>query len=150
MSSKKGYREDYVKVRFHVEFGPPSLFERVRYKMQNVTKLYLEGAHFTKRVQEREIPRNVMDELLQFDIDTWSLKTAEVREDRGKFVNSTWEKVIDGVPYWVTIGMGNYIKTIVIRTSSGMDKCVRNGEFYDFVEQVNRGLMDEDTRADGQ
>lgn len=57
-----------------------------------------------------------------------------------KVFNSTWERVIDGHHYWVTIG--NYVKIIVDRTTSGMDKCVRSGELYDFVERVNAELMD--------
>lgn len=138
------YHEDYNKIRFHVEFGPPALFERVRFKMKDVHKLYLQGSHFIKRAQERQIPEEIMQSLLNFDVNEWTLKTTEVREDRGKFVNSTWEKTIDGVHYWVTIGMGNYIKTIVLRDTSGMDRCVRSGPYYDFVERVNRQLMDEE------
>ena len=78
--------------------------------------------------------------MLESDASTWMRKTAEVRTDRGKFVNSAWERVIDGHHYWGTIG--NYVKTIVDRTTSGMDKCVRSGELYDFVERVNAELMD--------
>ena len=70
--------------------------------------------------------------------------TASVREDRGKFVDSTWEIVIDGVRYWVTIGMGTFIKTIVIKETSGVENCIRSGGYYDFVEKVNRKLIDED------
>ena len=35
------YRENYPKARFHIQFGPPSLFERVRFKMRDAHKLYL-------------------------------------------------------------------------------------------------------------
>ncbi len=76
---------------------------------------------YKKRLSERDIPTEVLEALLDFDASTWNLQTAEVRTDRGKFVNSTWEKVIDGRHYWVTIGIGNYVKTIVDRTTSGMD-----------------------------
>lgn len=137
------YREIYDKARFHIAFGPPSLFERVRFKMKDVHKLFLHGTHYRKRVLERNVPPDVLDALLDFDADSWELKTAEVRVDRGKFVNSTWEKVIDGHHYQVTIGMGNYVKTIVDKTTSGMDKCVRAGSLYEFVEQVNAELMRE-------
>ena len=40
------YKQNYKRVRFHVEFGPPSLFERVRFKMKDVTTLYMDGVHF--------------------------------------------------------------------------------------------------------
>ena len=137
-------------IRFHIEFGPPSLFERVRFKMKDVHKLNLDGAHFNKRVSERDIPESVIEKLKSFDCNEWTLKTAEVRKDRGKFINSTWEVVCNGNPYWVTIGVGNYITTIVLRDSSGVEKCLRNGEYYDFVEDVNRKLMDEDLKLLGQ
>ena len=67
---------------------------------------------------------------------------ASVRSDRGKFVDSTWEACVDDLRYWVTIGMGNYVRTIVAKDSSGVEKCVRGGDFYEFVERVNRELMD--------
>ena len=79
--------------------------------MRDVTTLYMDGVHFQTRASERNIPDDVMSRLLQFDINEWKVVTASVREDRGKFVDSTWEIVIDGVRYWVTIGMGTFIKT---------------------------------------
>lgn len=138
------YKENYSKARFHIQFGPASLFERVRFKMKDAHRLYLDGTHYQKRLSERNIPPEILRALCSFDAETWELKTAEVRTDRGKFVNSTWEKVIDGHRYQVTIGMGNYVKTIVDRTSSGMDKCIRSGELFDFVEHVNAELMREE------
>ena len=30
------YRENYPNARFHIRFGPPSLFERVRFKMRDI------------------------------------------------------------------------------------------------------------------
>ena len=112
--------------------------------MKDVHRLYLEGSHYKKRITERDIPPEILEALLNFDASSWSLQTAEVRTDRGKFVNSTWEKIIDGHRYWVTIGMGNYVKTIVERTTSGMNKCIRSGDLYDFVERTNTQLMAED------
>ena len=54
------YKEDYKRVRFHIEFGPTSLFERVKYKMRDVRKLYLNGTHFEERMTNRNIPENVV------------------------------------------------------------------------------------------
>ena len=138
------YNKRFEKVRFHEEFGPAALFERVRYKMKDVTRLYLDGDHFQKRASERDIPTSVLDRLLDFDINEWTVVTASVRNDRGKFVDSTWEIKIGDVRYWVTIGLGSFIITIVRKDCSGVENCVRDGEFYNFVEQVNRQLMDED------
>jgi len=138
------YTAKYKKIRFNAEFGPPSLFERVRYKMQYVSELYMDGQHFQARLSERDIPDSVINRLLHFNIDEWVLRTAEVREDRGKFVDSTWEIEQDGIRYWVTIGIGQYITTIVVKESSGVEKCLRGGEYYDFVEKVNQELMEAD------
>ena len=135
------YKENYDKERFHIEFGPASLFERVRFKMKDVRALFIEGSHFKTRVDERDIPVEVIEKLMNFNVEQWKLKTAEVRKDRGKFVNSTWEIEYSGCVYWVTIGIGNYIKTIVQRNSSGVEKCIKSGEYYDFVEHVNNELM---------
>ena len=112
--------------------------------MKDSHKLYLNRSHYQKRLLERSIPPEILEALLDFDASTRELQTAEVRTDRGKLVNSTWEKIIDGHHYQVTIGIGNYVKTIVDRTTSGMDKCVRSGELYDFVERVNSKLMSEE------
>lgn len=112
--------------------------------MKDVTTLHMDGVHFQTRASERNIPDEVMSRLLQFNINEWKVVTASVREDRGKFVDSTWEIVIGGVRYWVTIGMGTFIKTIVIKETSGVENCIRSGGYYDFVEKVNRKLMDED------
>lgn len=138
------YNKKFKRVRFHEEFGPESLFERVRYKMKDVTQLYLDGEHFQRRTSERDIPDSVMERLLNFDINEWKVVTASVRNDRGKFVDSTWEITVDGVRYWITIGLGSFIITIVRKDCSGVENCVRGGEFYNFVEQVNRQLMNQD------
>lgn len=138
------FKAKYKKIRFNAEFGPPSLFERVRYKMGDVTELYMDGEHFKARLSERDIPDAVIERLRHFNIAEWILRTAEVREDRGKFVDSTWEVEEKGIRYWVSIGLGNYITTIVKKDSSGIEKSIRSGVYYDFVEQVNRELMNAD------
>jgi hypothetical protein len=138
------FNAKYKKIRFNAEFGPPSLFERVRYKMRDVTELYMDGAHFKARLSERDIPDAVIKRLRHFNIAEWTLRTAEVREDRGKFVDSTWEVEEEGIRYWVSVGLGNYITTIARKDSSGVEKCIRSGDYYDFVEQVNIELMDAD------
>jgi hypothetical protein len=70
--------------------------------------------------------------------------TAEVRTDKGKFVNTAWSVDIDGEEWWVVIGFEATMKT-VIRASPGKlglgDDIVRSGELYDFVARVNTQLM---------
>jgi hypothetical protein len=138
------YNNRFKKVRFHAQFGPESLFERVKYKMKDVTQLYLDGEHFQKRACERDIPDSIIKRLLHFDINEWKVVTASVRSDSGKFIDSTWEISINGIRYWVTIGLGSFIVTIVKKDCSGVENCIRSGEFFDFVEQVNRKLMEKD------
>lgn len=133
-------------VRFNVEFGPPSLFERVEYKMKDVHTLHMNGPHFNARLSDRNIPEEVKEHIINFNTDEWHLVTAEVRREKGKFYNSTWEYCCDGCAYWVTIGLGECVMTIVRKESSGVEKCIRDGEYYDFVEEVNRKLMDEDMK----
>jgi len=144
------YRRDYGTAWFHVDFGPPSLFERVRFKMACVHTLFF-GKHFNRRAAERDVSSAVLDELTHFDSSRWVLRMAEVRTDRGKFVNSTWEIICDGEAYWVSIGVGNYIKTVYrCGPTSGLGKCVRYGELYEFVEKVNRELMDAEPGVRGE
>lgn len=138
------YKENYKRARFNIEFGPASLFERVAFKMKDVHQLYLKGEHFSLRNNERDIPEYVFEKLNNFNSDEWRLVTASVRTDRGKFVDSTWEFIYDDIRYWVTIGVGNYVKTIVIKETSGVEKCIKSGELYKFVEQVNRELMEQE------
>jgi len=71
---------------------------------------------------------------------------AEVRIDKGKFVNSTWERMLNGKRYWVTVGFNNCIQTIVVKETSGFGKIARNGELYDYVQKVNRALMEDENK----
>lgn len=135
------FKSNFQTHRFYVEYGPNSLFERVKFKMQDVHELNLEGPHFKMRLRERSIPQEILESLRNFDEDTWALKTVEVRTDKGKFVSSTWEKSVAGHRYQITIGIGNIVETIVEKDSSGAGKCVQNGELYDMVEMVNKNLM---------
>lgn len=134
-------------MRFSVEFGPASLFERVYFKMRDVHSLKAHGHHYMVRISERHIPGEVLQAITDFKIKDWRLVTAEVRKDRGKFYNSTWEYQFDGKRYWLTIGLGNVIETIVEKNSSGIKKCIQSGEIYDFVDDVNRKLMLEEAKS---
>ena len=65
-------------VRFHAEFGPPSLFERVRFKMKSVDKLIMDGSHFNARASERNIPPEIIEKLQHFSTPLESLTTMVV------------------------------------------------------------------------
>ena len=73
----------------------------------------------------------------------WKVVTAEVRNDKGKFVNSTWEYEIDSIRYWITVGFNDTVQTIIIKDSSGLNNIVKDGQLYDFVDKVNKELMEE-------
>lgn len=135
----------FEKARFHIDFGPKSLFDRVSYKMKNVVMLNIDSIHYNERVSERKIPQEVMDRIAIFSVSDWRLVACEVRIDKGKFVNSTWEIVVDGKRYWITIGFNNTVETIVQKNSSGTDGITKTGELYDYVDKVNSELMSEAT-----
>lgn len=130
----------FEKSRFHIEFGPESLFERVIFKMKDIHELKF-TTHCIKRCIERQIPIHIIDKIKEFNIQNWQLVTSEVRNDKGKFINSTWERIIDNRKYWITIGFNNVVQTVVIKNSKGTNKAIKSGEIYDFVDKVNKELM---------
>ena len=140
MITKKSYFK-FKTARFHIDTGPDSLFTRVRFKMKDVTDLRIDGKHFSGRCIERNIPEELIRKIQIFSKDEWTVKTAEVRTDSGKFINSTWETIYEGQRYWITIGWSQLVETIVSKTSSGKCGITTGGELYEFVEKVNADLM---------
>lgn len=67
--------------RFHVHYGPASLFKRVKYKFQEPRTLELHGKDFNERMKERDIPDSVIQSLLEFHPSQWNVVTSEVRND---------------------------------------------------------------------
>lgn len=133
----------FEKARFHVTTGPQSLFDRVRFKMKGKRNLQVHASHLAARAVERDAPLAV---IAAFDACEWELVTVEVRADTGKFVNSAWKREIDGQWWWVVIGLGDTIETVIDTDKCGIGKSiVTTGNLYDLVEKVNRELM----RAEG-
>lgn len=134
---------NFTKSRFHIDYGPASLFERVRYIMASCEEIKLHSKHFKERTLEREIPIEVINSLTRFSVDHWELIMAEVRNDTGKFVSSTWQLTYDGIEYVVVIGLHNAAQTVFSKDNnpSLMKLIVKSGPQYDFVERVNRELM---------
>ena len=91
-----GLNTKFPIARFHKSTGPKSLFDRVYFKMANIHHLDLHGEHYNKRITERNIPKFVLDKIDRFDVSEWTLVMCEVRADKGKFINSTWEIVYNG------------------------------------------------------
>lgn len=144
MRNGKKRRFCFDTAKFHVDYGPNSLFDRVRYKMGNVTELRFNIPHYQQRVVERNIPEKVLWEMQYFDAAKWSVESAEVRTDSGKFISSTWVRKIDGRLFSITIGLGNSVVTIYEKNSTGTSQCIRSGPLYDFVSEVNQKLMNEE------
>jgi hypothetical protein len=129
----------FEKARFHVATGPPSLFDRVRFKMRGRRTLKVHAPHVAVRAADREAP---LAAIADFDPAEWKLVTAEVRTDTGRFVNSAWACTIDGRQWWVVIGLHDTIETVIETTKRGLgDSVVTSGEVYDRVDRVNRALM---------
>ena len=131
----------FIKARFHIDFGPEALSERVHYKMDSVKTVGMHAPHFIERAAQRRIPQEVLDRVEDFGSAEWELAACEVRVDTGKFVNSTWETVFDGQSYWLTIGLGNVAEELNRKTGEGKEGIVTEGDLYDYVRAVNRGLM---------
>ena len=131
----------FQKARFHILTGPESLFERVRFKLRDCKVLQLHATHLKERAELRNIH---LDSFARFDLNTWSLKTVEVRIDTGKFVNSAWEVVVNGHEWWVVIGLPNTIENVFpAEHKKGLGSMIiTQGPLYDFASRINRELMD--------
>jgi hypothetical protein len=107
-------------------------------------ELKLHATHFKLRAGERATPAV---ELKDFDPRIWKLVSAEVRTDTGKFVNSAWDVNVSGrrwrvVIGLVVIGLHDAVETaFTVNDARGPREVVRGGMLYDFVERVNRELM---------
>lgn len=129
----------FEKARFHVISGPQSLFDRVRFKMKGKRTLRVHASHLATRAAERDAP---LDEIANFDASEWELVTVEVRADTGKFVNSAWKREIKGRWWWVVIGLGDIIETVIETDKRGIgDSIVTTDRLFDLVEKNNRDLM---------
>ncbi|MFE2302609.1 hypothetical protein ACFXAW_30990 [Streptomyces sp. NPDC059445] len=127
--------------RFHVESGPESLFVRVRHILREPVRLAARGGHVTERIRQRDAP---VEELVSFDPTSWDLVSAEVRTDTGRWVKSTWRVRADGRDWWVVVGLGDALVTVIDvdpwRRGRGQDVVVE-GPLYVKVDAVNAELM---------
>ncbi|MFI2374830.1 hypothetical protein ACH5AO_07140 [Streptomyces sp. NPDC018964] len=128
-------------VRFHVESGPDSLFTRVRHILSEPMRLKAHGTHVTDRLEQRGAP---LDTLTRFEPESWELVSAEVRTDTGKWVKSTWRVWADERFWWVVIGLGNALVTVIDvdpRRRGMGEGIVTGGPLYARVDAVNAELM---------
>ena len=137
----------FIRARFHIDFGPEALFDRIHYKMDPVRTLEI-SERFVERAAQRRIAQEVLDRVEDFGASDWELTSCEVRVDTGKFVSSTWETEYDGRRYWLAIGLGNAAEAIERRDPACGD-VVKDGDLYDYVRAVNRGLMADAVPSEG-
>ncbi|MFE0966411.1 hypothetical protein [Streptomyces fungicidicus] len=127
--------------RFHVESGPDSLFTRVRHILSEPVQLKAHGTHVTERLEQRGAP---FETLTCFDPGSWELVSAEVRTDTGTWVKSTWRVRADERYWWVVVGLGNALVTVIQvdprRRGTG-EGIVTGGLLYARVDAVNGELM---------
>jgi hypothetical protein len=132
--------------RFHVDSGPASLFERVRFKIRGARDLVLTHEHFENRQTERSFPSELV---LPFDPEEWELLTAEVFNS-GKFGKTTWARVYSGKRWFITFAKGDIAVTAYAgspRSRGNGPIIVTSGPFFNKVEQVNRELMESETSS---
>ena len=138
-----GYRRRTA--RFHVETGPAPLFERVHFKMEGPRQLGLHGPHVQERALERGAP---LDRIRSFDSSDWELRTADVDVAKGKFVKSAWYRSMDGAGWWIVIGLGDVLMTVIDTDKFGLGpEVVRSGDLYRRVADVNAELMEAEATA---
>lgn len=135
-----GYKREIA--RFHIDTGPESLFERVRFKMKGVRQLALHGSHVQQRANEREAP---LDLIQSFSSNDWELRTADVDVKKGKFVKSAWYKKFGDRGWWIVIGIGDVLMTVIETDKFGYGPdIVHSGNLYEHVARVNKKLMKEE------
>lgn len=139
-------KKEFKKYWFHVAYGPESLFERVRFKMNEPHDIKFSD-HAVLRARERGISEMALNKIRNFKAEEWNLKMASVSVFSLKFVDSTWERKISGANIWVVIGLYATVESVYDQTNNnwGMDIAVRMGDpLYDQVDNVNRELMNKE------
>lgn len=106
--------------------------------------------HPSKPMQKRWTERGIPVGLMRgFDTADWELMTADVRTDRGKFVSSAWRRPVDGSWLWIEIGMNDSIEKAMFKHGRGKgDDVVTEGELYQFVDEVNDQLTEDESWRD--
>lgn len=134
----------YDTLDFHVDIGPESLFQRVRFKFHTPTRLKGRTPY-----RDPKYGSDLQAALLNFNASDWDLRIVQVRNDSGKFVTTIWRRAFGEECWWIVLGYEGVIQSLfqVEGSETGItDKTVRPGQVFDFVAKVNDDLM----IADGQ
>ena len=84
-----------------------------------------------------ELRETALDELSVFYVGVTRAKKQVIASASAKRLD-LYSNEEECIRYRVSVGLGNYIITIAIEDSSGVEKCNRRYDYYDFIEQVHR------------
>lgn len=138
--------EDFNSLRFRADWGPESLFHRIRVKFKN-RKLVEFNVHGTERYTERQIDPHIISEATNFEPREWELIQAAVSPKTYKFVTTTWERRFGKDRIWLIIGMYHQIVSIYYKdgTGYGQDNIInKENPIYQIVDEVNSDLNRQD------
>ena len=129
--------------------GPLSLFRRIRQVMAAPRRLAVRKEKLVSFARTWPSTSEELEAVLDFDSAEWTLNSAMVRQDTGKFVQSTWRKKIGEKFYFVTIGYGDSVERIwwqhdCPETPDPSDWIAAgnmNRPLVDAVERVNAELL---------
>lgn len=132
----------YELLTFHKEFGPSSLFERIRFKFLDPPTRRLNTSVSIRRMSLPQVINLALD---AFNPAEWDLVWAKVRSDTGKFTTTSWRREVQASYWWVVMGYGDFVFRVFV-TKLGVDglnsDVIESGDQYTFVEKVNRDLME--------
>ncbi len=145
---------------FYSEFGPSSLFERVKHVMSGKPKIIIDRPLFRARIRELQVPNEVLGEIESFDTTKWLPLAAEVNYNTGEFTSSSWGRKFDSKYYVIIIGLGNVALTVwethsssennnLMQLEKKVGRYAKGGPFYEFVKEVNRNLMESEKVGGG-
>ena len=127
--------------------GPLSLFLRVRQVMAAPRRLAAGPNQLTAIARTWSSTREELETILDFHATEWVLYSVMVRQDIGKFVESTWWRKIGEKFYGVTIGYGDRVERIWWQ-----HHCPAPPDFSEWIaaENMNQRLVDAVERVNAE
>lgn len=131
------------------ERGPLSLFRRIRQVMAAPRRLAIRESALAAFARTWPSTKDELESILDFYPAEWTLHSAWVRRDTGKFVGSTWRRKIGEKHYFVSIGYGDYAEKIwwqhLVHETPDFSDWIASGNseprLVDTVERINAELL---------
>ena len=141
MPQKETKRKAPVRTaQFHVIDGPAVLFERVQFKLRQPRVLRFKDPD----LQRKAAANGLIDQLVNFDPREWTLVSAVVREDNGKFIKSGWVRAVGKRTWFVLVGF-EVIEELCDATIADMYSTYPDSHpLREKVEAANTELMNAD------